>query len=561
MENELWSKYLDSAVSGIRDKKTKAEVREELLDHLEDRKERFLRFGDSEEEAAEKALGTMGDSDKLRVQLGEIHSKVPVEDLNSALSKIFIGFIFTFFTIKLGGIDVVKPIGSLLVFMGMYQLRKINPKLKKAWVAEIGLLVWCVINVVLPAIPFYSSVNDSGWIYAITAFGSVLNIVRTALLFLGIDDLRWAVYRKDETVLYEPRMIRALIAYVIMYVIMFFSVLLGFAYVMFAIAPIMVYILYQLRKTQVFIHKSNYRTENIEKFDGRGAGILAGLFALFVVAGAVTMYAVATPKVKSEPVNEVKTEEVNIIREELINNGFPKNLAYMLPDEEIKKCYPFDKESNILTSTNKAEMSLGPRVYTVAVPLEYESGEELQDVQYFYGFKYLDCENIRGYRDSFLAHEPFFPIPGETTYGIYYKQDGALYKQKPLRVHRSNYNEVDGLEYRTVKDAEEMYGYISVRGTSASPNNHRSMHISYVMGKHWWNYPHYSAFKTYGMYDFDVSANDMANNTIQQFEPQFLADKACYKYTFHLSSGHEEFERERKDFEKKFYKEQALESE
>lgn len=231
----------------------------------------------------------------------------------------------------------------------------------------------------------------------------------------------------------------------------------------------------------------------------------------------------------------------------------------MLPDEEIKKCYPFDKSKNIVTSLNKATMSLGPRVYTVGVPLEYEIGEELQEVQYFYGFKYLDCDNIRGYRDSFLAHEPFFPNAGTTTYGVYYKRDGALYKQKPLRVHRNSFNEVDGLEYRAVKGADELYGYISVRGSVSAPHNNRKMSIAYVMGEHWWNYPHYSAFKTYGMYDFDTSAVDMMNGVMQQYEPQFLADKACYKYTWHMNAGMEEFVKEREDYEQKLYKEQALE--
>lgn len=303
MENELWQHYLDSATSGIRDKKTKAEVREELLDHLEDRKDCFLRFNMSEEEAEEKAVGQMGDSEKLSAQLAEVHSKVPVEDLYYAMAKIFWGFLFTFFTIKFGGIDVIRPIGSLLIFMGMYQLRRVNPKLKKAWTAEMILAVWSIITKILPAIPSYALAAESGWIYAITAVGFVINIVRTALLFLGLDDLCLEVYKNDKTKIYEPRTVRALYAYVIIYVITFFAVVFEFAYAMFAIVPFMIYILYQLRKTHMYLYLSKYRAESIEKFGKRGAAAVSGLIVLLLVSCTVTMYAVVTPKVKAEIIN------------------------------------------------------------------------------------------------------------------------------------------------------------------------------------------------------------------------------------------------------------------
>ena len=69
------SAWLDTAVSGIRFGPDRAEVRRELLEHLEDKTLDLQRvFPDIlEEEARERALYAMGDAEELKVSLAKIH--------------------------------------------------------------------------------------------------------------------------------------------------------------------------------------------------------------------------------------------------------------------------------------------------------------------------------------------------------------------------------------------------------------------------------------------------------------------------------------------------------
>ena len=68
-------RWMDAAVSGIRFGPDRAEVRRELLEHLEDKTQDLQRvFPDIlEEEARERALYAMGDAEELKVSLAKIH--------------------------------------------------------------------------------------------------------------------------------------------------------------------------------------------------------------------------------------------------------------------------------------------------------------------------------------------------------------------------------------------------------------------------------------------------------------------------------------------------------
>ncbi|NBI09267.1 hypothetical protein D1641_04440 [Colidextribacter sp. OB.20] len=68
-------KWLDIAVSGIRFGPDRAEVRQELLEHLEDKAADLARvFPDiPEKEAQERALSAMGDPEELKTSLAKVH--------------------------------------------------------------------------------------------------------------------------------------------------------------------------------------------------------------------------------------------------------------------------------------------------------------------------------------------------------------------------------------------------------------------------------------------------------------------------------------------------------
>lgn len=77
-EHDLWEEWLERAAEGLRGHPDYGQVRQELLDHLEDRSEALGRsFPDlSREEAEELALEGMGGAEPLSRALAQAHSQV-----------------------------------------------------------------------------------------------------------------------------------------------------------------------------------------------------------------------------------------------------------------------------------------------------------------------------------------------------------------------------------------------------------------------------------------------------------------------------------------------------
>lgn len=69
--------YINSICSHVKYKKAHNEIREELLDHLEEKIEDLMESGMTEEEAVKKSILQMGDAEIIGKQLNESHKAVP----------------------------------------------------------------------------------------------------------------------------------------------------------------------------------------------------------------------------------------------------------------------------------------------------------------------------------------------------------------------------------------------------------------------------------------------------------------------------------------------------
>lgn len=491
--NYQWEQFLDDVVSHIRDKKIKDETREELLDHLEDRKERFMRFGDSEEKAERKSLENMGDCDTISNQLGKLHSFSYIDQLSRAMLITFFGFLFSLFNINIGNISILNPIGAALIFAGTYMLRGCNANLKKAYRITLLKIVWTAFAYSIKGVTFFAK-PQSEWIsYSVLITGIVISIIHFAFLLTGLGKLCNDA-AKDANFT-APKMTRSVIAYITANT----ATLLGAVsknsnWVIPALAVVTLcfaYILISVFRAYIIIHKTEYRTEKIDKFGKKGVGTLAAALVFVILSVEITCYFASTPKIQAKVYTPVHTEEADKIRAELIQNGFPEDIADLLPDEEIEKCYPLDESMDILLSRSiSSNNSSIPGI--IAVPtIDSETGEKA--ARYIYTFGYKDGAKIYGYRDSVAAYFPFTPDFESDGYGLFYKKDNVIYKQNPLLFHRDNNNIINGLEYRTVKDADRIFGYIAVTGEPIQPNQ-RSKMIVYISEKYPCNYPHYNAF-------------------------------------------------------------------
>lgn len=495
--NDQWEQFLDDVVSHIRDKKIKDETREELLDHLEDRKERFMRFGDSEEEAERKSLELMGDCDTISNQLGKLHSFSYIDQLSRAMLITFFGFLFSLFNINIGSVSILNPIGASLIFAGTYMLRGCNAKLKKAYRITLLKIVWTAFAYSSKAIPFFEE-PPSEWItYSVIIVGMTISTIHYAYLLLGIGEL--SENAADGTNFVAPNMKRCIAAYILPNVILLLGTITENNSLVIPILIIsflcFAYIVISVWRAYTIIKRTQYRTESVAKFNKNGALILVGAIVLVASSALATCLIASMPKIKSEVYNQVHTEQADKIREELIEKGFPKDVVKFLPDEEIEKCYPLDETSVIHRSDEPGVY--GDFLHIIGVPI-IDRGTGERAMRYIYTFDYGYSSQKHGhikygYRDSVIVCNPFFAYSGSDSYGIFYEKDNVIYKQEPIKLHYNLINMVNGLEYRTLKDASRIYGYMAFTGDPIQRCKRSEMMV-YISEKYPFNYTHYNVF-------------------------------------------------------------------
>lgn len=179
-------KYLDEVCKEIANFKEREKVRSELEAHISERKEEYMREGDDEITAEQKAIKNMGDAGGIAKTLGELHSFIPLKHFAVAMNLLFFGFLLTSFYID---VWVLKPVtqfvGSILFMTAFFMLRKSNNLLNAAFIfAVVGFLfsAWTEIYCVLP---FYSETN--GFLNYFNLFvGSALSIIKMFLTGFGL---------------------------------------------------------------------------------------------------------------------------------------------------------------------------------------------------------------------------------------------------------------------------------------------------------------------------------------------------------------------------------------
>lgn len=81
------NEYIEIVISKLKDRKNRLEIKQEIENHIADRKEYYLDCGFSQEEAEQKALEHMGDAKELSVTISNLHNS----DIYKKLSLIFSG--------------------------------------------------------------------------------------------------------------------------------------------------------------------------------------------------------------------------------------------------------------------------------------------------------------------------------------------------------------------------------------------------------------------------------------------------------------------------------------
>jgi hypothetical protein len=165
MSESVAEEYLNEICGGIPGREIAEEVRAELLDHLENRISDYLGFGYDREAAERKAVEDMGEREQVREQLSHLHRRIPHIDMKNSLTKIILGSFLQFFRLDIGPLaTITTAIGLCFLLAGIFQLRKINRNLKKAWIVGVIMITYTLLaNVIWDSPLFYFS-SEYEWI-------------------------------------------------------------------------------------------------------------------------------------------------------------------------------------------------------------------------------------------------------------------------------------------------------------------------------------------------------------------------------------------------------------
>lgn len=179
--------YLNRICADIPDPHTRARVREELKDHLEERASDYLFEGLDEEAAYRKAEEDMGNPDTLAEELGKVHSFFPRKHFNLALTLLFWGLLLIFFQIDIWYWKAItSTIGNLLLLASLFMLRGSNQRLTAAWIL---LLAQSILGIVSDSYPLFPPAYFSETISRILLVCcNLLMIAMLFCLFFGLSD-------------------------------------------------------------------------------------------------------------------------------------------------------------------------------------------------------------------------------------------------------------------------------------------------------------------------------------------------------------------------------------
>lgn len=177
--------FIEEACSGIRDRRTRNEVAEELSSHIADKAEDYVLYGEDPEEAERRAVGDMGDVKKLSRELAELHSFFPLRKFRTSLILFLVGFLLVSFRLDAGWFDdACAYVGNILLLVACFNLKSGNRLLFGAFALSAACFAVTIANDVLFSFPPFEARPAVG--VAIFVTGIILSCARMLCFGYGV---------------------------------------------------------------------------------------------------------------------------------------------------------------------------------------------------------------------------------------------------------------------------------------------------------------------------------------------------------------------------------------
>ena len=330
----------------IRSDKERQETAEELLSHLEDVRDWHLACGASEEEACNRAIEQLGNRLQLREQFACVHRFDPLASMKGAIMLLEWGVVFSLLAINIGGLQQwTHLLGSLLLLLSAFRLRRANKTLYRAWLAQ-------AVNFALVTVQSGVQILYSLPSALMTAFVAVTGIVTCFFwgsVFFGMDQLYKSHVQNAEK---PPRLGACgtvlVLFHGLMYMILGFSAADGITSANIESTPLVLaliafvyYAVSQLKKVRVLLGTAE-GDYGIEGNTPRAVAVVAAALAvsLLLPLGCQLGYALRSGETYRFVQHDLSDSKLEIIatetREMLLSVfSFPKEVLNDLPDSEV----------------------------------------------------------------------------------------------------------------------------------------------------------------------------------------------------------------------------------
>lgn len=491
-----FQEYIDYVCGGIRSKRTRADVSDELLSHLEARYEQNRAVGQDEIIAQSLAIEQMGNREKLRQKFAALYRFYTPDYLRTALNCLLFGLIFIFTRLNLFPYaDSILPfVGQMLILYALYRLHSINKPIKIA--ARIYLVYLLADNLHLFLLLYFAP--DRLCVYITGVIAVLLFTASYTALFWGLDracDTNFA-YGDKPTLL----ILCALALWWASFLLCVFAIngepLTAEDWGYFhteTILPLCITYFGFRRVKRILCHSEpEFSLQNLPT--KRGKRIFAALLCVFLLLPFAAMCGAAlrTPTIEPYIVSDTEetAETIAAARQHLLDLGLPASVLNDLPDSEVLR-YRSAQHMEV-DEPYIHDKEIPCKIYIFFTTEQWASdGETLSEaVRVLYAFDGFDAQKVH-LRDGFcfqLCPKDFYGFSPDklSPFGLILgEKNDATYCAQPFRT----YPETDTGTYATAifeftfpKGSKNRRAYFANSGIIRSTAFSK---ISYVSGEYY----------------------------------------------------------------------------
>lgn len=490
-----FQEYIDYVCSGIRSKRTRADVSDELLSHLEARYEQNRAVGQDETTAQSLAIEQMGNREKLRQKFAALYRFYTPDYLRTALNCLLFGIFFIFTRLNLFPYaDSILPIaGQILILYALYRLHSINKPIKIA--ARIYLVYLLTDNLRLFLSLYFTP--DRLYVYITGVIAVLLFTASYTALFWGLNDACDTNFAYGEK---SPHLI--LCALALWWTSYLFCVLSTSEYPinstnfqelsLYTCIPLCITFFGFRRVKRILCHSEpEFSLQNPPT--KRGKRIFAAVLGFFLLLPFASMCGAAlrtpTTEVYSIADTAESAEVTAAARVHLLDLGLPASIVNDLPDSEVLQ-YRSAQHMEVQKVYSKSAPSCV--VYIFYTMEQWTSdGETISEaVRILYTFDGFDAQKVH-LRDGFyfwFDADDFLGYSSQnlqTFQLILSEKDGTVYRAQPFLSYPSNDEYVSaraGFDFAFPKHSENRRAYFA---NSAVMQNYGSSKITSVSGEYY----------------------------------------------------------------------------